>query len=203
MLDNLTAYFDSLSPAWFYIAFWFLAFLENVLPPVPGDTVAVLAAYIVGRSQQRFVGTFIATDLGTIGGFMAYYFLGCLVDAQYFARKNFRFLPASRFEKAGQWFRRFGGWVVLANRLLAGLRSAIAIVCGIYRLPLKRVLFLTTIGCSIWNLALMWVGYMLGANWRVIEEILREYSRLLLAFALMTGGVFVLRGGSWCGRRRE
>ena len=47
--------------------------------------------------------------------------------------------------------------------------------------------------CALWNGLLIWAGYLLGANWRAIEEILRQYTRALAAAALLAGGVWLMR----------
>jgi len=193
MLEKVTAYLASLGPEWFYLALFVSAYIENIFPPVPGDTVVVFAAYIVGRSQQRFVGVFIATTLGSVSGFMTYYWIGRLFHPEYFIRRNFRILPAASFESAGRWFQRWGNWVILLNRFLSGIRSVISIVCGLYRLPWPRVLALCSIGCAIWNLALIWAGYLLGANWRMIDAILHQYSRILLIIGVLVAGLWLIR----------
>ncbi|MBQ41251.1 MAG: DedA family protein, partial [Gemmatimonadetes bacterium] len=36
-------------PLWAYAFLLISAFLENVIPPVPGDAVVVFSAYLVGR----------------------------------------------------------------------------------------------------------------------------------------------------------
>jgi len=203
MLDNITAYFTSLSPAWFYVALFFSAYVENICPPVPGDTVTVFAAYIVGRSQGRFAGVFIATTLGSVAGFMTYYGIGRLVHPEYFIRRNFRFLPASNFENAGKWFRRYGNWVILLNRFLSGIRSVISIVCGLYRLPWFTVLILCLIGCSVWNLLLIWAGYLLGSNWRMIDEIFTQYNRVLLGVIVLGAIAVIVRRKLFAPRSRN
>lgn len=191
MLDSIIEYLTTLSPGWFYCSVFLSAYVENIFPPAPGDTITVFAAYLVGRSQLGFLGVFIATNLGSIAGFMTYYALGRLIRPECF--KNYRFLPSSSFDKAGEWFQRYGYWVVLFNRFLSGIRSVISIVCGMYRLPWPRVLLLTTIGCSIWNGLLMWAGYLLGANWRNLEHIMQQYSRILLAAAIVAVMIWLVR----------
>ncbi len=195
MLDAIVSYVSSLSPGWLYVSVFLSAFVENIFPPVPGDTVTVFAAYLVGRTQHSFLGVFIATDLGSIGGFMTYYALGRLIHPEYFERRNFRFLPPASFKKAGDWFRRYGYWIVLFNRFLSGIRSVISIVCGLFRLPWTRILLVAAAGCSLWNILLMWAGYLLGANWRRIDLILSQYSRILLA-------VFIVAGITWFVRKK-
>ena len=193
MLESLTSYVASLSPAWFYAALALCAFVENVVPPIPGDTVTVFAAYVVGRTQQGFLGVFVSTTLGSAAGFMTLYALGRRIPKDYFVRRDFRLLPASSFLAAERWFQRHGYWMVLANRFLSGIRSVISIVCGLYRLPWPRVLGLSLLGCAAWNLLMIYAGYLLGANWMAIERILGDYSRLMLVLAVLLVGAWALR----------
>ena len=193
MLESITSYVASLSPVWFYAVLALSAFVENVVPPIPGDTVTVFAAYVVGRTQQGFLGVLISTTLGSAAGFMTLYALGRWIPEDYFVRRNFRFLPASSFLAAENWFQRHGYWIVLANRFLSGIRSVISIVCGLYRLPWPRVFVLALVGCAAWNLLLIYAGYMLGANWRLIDRILGDYSRLMLILAVLLAGGWWLR----------
>jgi membrane protein DedA with SNARE-associated domain len=190
MLDAITSYVASLSPAWFYTALAISAFLENIVPPIPGDTVTVFGAYVVGRTQQGFLGVLVSTTAGSTVGFMTLYMLGRWIPRDYFVRRDFRFLPASSFQAAEKWFHRHGYWIVLANRFLSGFRSVISIVCGIYRLPWPRVLGLSILACAAWNLLLIYAGYMLGANWRAIDRILGDYSRLMLLLAVLLVGAW-------------
>jgi membrane protein DedA with SNARE-associated domain len=193
MLDALTSYFASLSPAWFYCGLFLSAYMENIFPPVPGDSVTVFAAYLVGRSERSIAAVVLSATLGSVAGFMTYYMLGRLIHPEYFLRKNFRFLPASHIERAGRWFRRHGCWIILLNRFLSGARSVISIACGIYRLPWPSVLIFSTLGCAIWNSLLIWAGYLLGANWRVVDQILRRYSILLLSLAALLTAAWLVR----------
>jgi membrane protein DedA with SNARE-associated domain len=195
MLDAFILYISSLTPFWFYFALFASTYIENIFPPVPGDTVTVFAAYLAGRSHDYFTGVFISTSLGSIAGFMTYYVVGRLIHPEYFLRKNFRIFPAEMFALASAWFKRYGYWIVLLNRFLSGIRSVISIICGIFRLPPLRVLALTTIGCSLWNGLLIWAGYLLGDNWRMIEPIMQRYSHILL-------GLLVLGCGIWFYRRK-
>jgi membrane protein DedA with SNARE-associated domain len=193
MLEWLVQTVDSMSAGWLYFALFVSAYVENVCPPVPGDTVTVFAAYVVGRTQARFAGVFLATTLGSVAGFMTFYLLGRRVPLEYFLERDFRFFPAAAFRRTGEWFQRYGYWVVLGNRFLSGIRSMISIVAGVYRLPWPRVLVLAALSCAVWNGLLIWAGYLLGSNWRAIEGILREYARWLAVAATLAAGVWGIR----------
>lgn len=192
MLDVLTDYITTLRPGWFYLALFASAYIENIFPPIPADTVTVFAAYLVGRSQQGAVEVFFATTAGSLAGFMTYYALGRLIHPDYFIRKNFRFLPAAQFRKAGVWFERYGLWVVLFNRFFSGIRAAVSLVSGLYRLPWPRVLAAAGLGCSVWNGLLIWAGYALGANWKAVEPLLARYNKVVLILAAVLAAAWLL-----------
>ncbi len=193
MLDALTDYIATLSPGWFYLALFASAYVENIFPPIPADTVTVFAAYVVGRSRERALGVFFATTAGSLAGFMTYYALGRLIHPDYFLRKDFKFLPAAQFRKAGVWFERHGLWVVLFNRFFSGIRAVVSLVSGLYRLPWLRVLAAAGIGCSVWNGLLIWAGYALGVNWKAVEAIFARYNRVVVVFAVLLAGAWLLR----------
>ncbi len=203
MLDSVINYVGSLNAGEFYIALFICAYVENIFPPVPGDTVTVFAAYLVGRLQRGILGVFVATSLGSAAGFMTYYALGRLIHPEYFERKNYRFLPATTIRNAGEWFQRYGYWVVLFNRFLSGIRSAVSIICGMYRLPWPLVLLLCAVGCSIWNALLLWAGYQLGSNWRQIEQIMRHYSRAVFAVIAVLALAWIVRSRVLASRSRR
>ena len=104
-----------------------------------------------------------------------------------------KFLPAKSIIKAGNWFRRYGYWVLLANRFLSGIRSVISIVSGVYMLPWLGVLALALLSCGAWNGLLIWVGYALGQNWKLIEDILRQYNRVLFSVLILGGAFWLVR----------
>jgi membrane protein DedA with SNARE-associated domain len=193
MISSLVDYVASLPPALFYGFLFVSAYVENVFPPVPGDTVTIFGAYLAGRSHGSFAGVFASTTLGSLGGFLTYYMLGRLIPKDYFVRKNFRFLPASSFETASSFFAKYGYWVILFNRFMSGVRSAISIVCGLLRLPWLKVTVLAAIGGALWNGILIYAGYLAGSNWEVVDRLIQDYSRVMLAVLVIFATVWFVR----------
>lgn len=193
MLDAITSYFAGLEPGWLFFALFVCSYIENIFPPVPGDTVTVFAAYLVGRSNHDALGIMLATSAGSSAGFMTYYALGRLIPGDFFARKNYRVFPAASFERAGKWFRRYGYWVILLNRFFSGVRSVISLVTGMYRLPWLPVFALSGLGCALWNGLLIWAGYQLGVNWKQVERFMTQYNKGLLALAIAAAAIWLIR----------
>ena len=181
MVDSLASWLAALNPALLYTALAVSSFLENIVPPVPGDSVVLFGSYLAARTHMSFTNVLIATTLGSEAGFMTYYLLGRLIDPARLAARGYRFIPTGKIEQAHRWFVRWGLGVVLLNRFLSGVRSVISIVSGMSRLPWPRVLLLSTIACLMWNLILVRAGFILGSNWQLVETILTDYNRVVLA----------------------
>ena len=75
-LNRLSTELGQWPPALVYAVLVLSAFLENVIPPVPGDTVVVFSAYLVGRGILGWWPVYLATCAGGLAGFLAMYYLG-------------------------------------------------------------------------------------------------------------------------------
>jgi membrane protein DedA with SNARE-associated domain len=164
-LDALHALPDSLV----YLLLGLSAFVENVFPPIPGDTITAFGAFLVGTGKLSFLGVYISTTLGSLLGFMTLFWLAGYLGRHFFIEKDYRFLRAKDIIKAEEWFGRYGYLLITFNRFLPGIRSAISLASGISRLKAGRVAILALVSCAAWNLIWIVAGYMLGTNWQAVE----------------------------------
>ena len=182
MLEFLQDIFVGIDPTVGYAIFCLSAFIENVFPPIPGDTVVVLGAYLVSTGQLGFWGVYISTTIGSVAGFVTMYFIGLKFGRSFirdtkFGRKLFKEEQISRVEV---WFSRWGYWVIFANRFLSGTRSVISLFAGFFHLHPLRVILLATISALIWNALLISIGVLLGDNWQNITSIISRYNQIFM-----------------------
>jgi len=169
-LDSFLDFLNSLPDYMIYLLLGLSAFVENIFPPIPGDTVTAFGAFLVGTQRLNFFGVYLSTTLGSVLGFMSLFWIGTLLGRRFFVEKDYRFFKAKDIIKAEEWFRRFGYLIILLNRFFPGVRSAISIAGGISKLKTLRVTFLALISCAVWNLIWIAVGYMLGTNWETVRD---------------------------------
>jgi membrane protein DedA with SNARE-associated domain len=81
------------------------------------------------------------------------------------------------------WFARRGDLLVLAGRLVPGVRAVVSLPAGMARMPLWRFTFLTAIGSLAWNAGLIEVGELLAARWVEVAAVVSPMSTGLLAAA--------------------
>ncbi|HSV97992.1 MAG TPA: DedA family protein [Spirochaetota bacterium] len=179
-----------------YLLLFVSAFVENVFPPIPGDTITAFGAFLVGTGRLDYLLVYAATTLGSVCGFVCLVLVGRFLGREFFMGKDYRHLPAKRIVLAESWFRRYGYLVVLANRFLPGVRSVISLASGIAHLSLPKVFVLAIISAATWNLIWIHTGYLLGDNWELVKErmgaILSNYNMAALALMAVAAAIFII-----------
>lgn len=198
--DQAVQQIDAWPRSWAYAALALSAFLENVVPPIPGDTVVVLSAYLAGRGVLSWVPVYAATCLGGTAGFLAVYWVGRSRGRALLQRGVRGFSPQS-LGRAQAWLIRFGPWLVLANRFLTGVRSVIALAAGAAGVEWLPVAVLGLASTALWNGVLLYAGMSVGENWEQVTAFLGRYNRVVLGGL---AAVLAIAGARrWLHRRRS
>lgn len=168
------------SPLLAYSLLFASAFIENIFPPIPGDTVTVVGAYLVGRGILNFWGVYLATTLGGVLGFMTLFTIAFYVEKRFIEKYQPRWITSTHIDRVESWFRKYGYGVIVLNRFLSGARSVISFVAGLSKLSPPIVLLLSFISCAIWNGVLIYLGLLVGQNWEQIITALKIYNQWVL-----------------------
>jgi membrane protein DedA with SNARE-associated domain len=196
-LDRFLNLFDTLPNSLLYLLLGVSAFVENIFPPIPGDTITAFGAFLVGTRKLDFVGVYLSTTLGSLAGFMALFRIGNLLGRKFFIERDYKFFSAQNIIQAEEWFRKYGYFLILLNRFFPGIRSIISLAGGISKLGTLRVALLALISAGAWNLIWIAIGYSLGNNWEIVKEkmgtILFQYNLFFLLLAALVVLIFLLR----------
>ena len=182
-----------LHPVYYLTLVIFISILENLFPPVPGDTFLVYVTYVFIVNEYSILNLFIQSVLASIGGFMLIYGIGKHWGRQYFYQKNFHWMPLTFLKKVEDKFQKYGLWVILFNRFMPGMRSVIGLFSGISNIKWKNALLLVSISTLIWNGLLVFMGYYLGENWQRIEKLLNDYNKSVAMFFIIILTVWFTR----------
>ena len=188
-MESLLHTIQQADPIWAYILLFLSAFVENIFPPIPGDTVTVIGAYLVGRNILNFWGVYISTTLGSLLGFMGIFGISYWLEWKVIDKYQPKWVAKTHLDRVEVWFNKYGYWVILFNRFLTGVRSVISIVAGLSKMEVMRVFVYAFISCIIWNGGLLYLGVILGRNMEIIAEFLRLYNRVVLTVVL--GLIFI------------
>ncbi|HEX9844770.1 MAG TPA: DedA family protein [bacterium] len=190
-LAQLFQWLLELPDAWLYASLFAAALVENVLPPVPGDTVVVFGGYLAGLGRLSLPVAYAMVTFGSWCGFMTYYLLGRWLGRSGVHDLLGRWIPPATLARGEEWVRRHGHWAVLANRLLAGARSVISLAAGFVRMPAGLVGALALASSMLWNVLLVGGGYWIGEEWQRVIALLRAYEQAVL-FAVACVAVILL-----------
>jgi membrane protein DedA with SNARE-associated domain len=197
-IQEFLNYLHTLPGALVYLLLGLSAFVENIFPPIPGDTITAFGALLVGLGKLSFFWVYFSTTLGSLLGFLFLFWVGRYLGRRFFVKKNYRFLKAENIVKSEAWFGRYGYFLVVGNRFLPGIRSAISVAGGILRLKWSLVTLLAFVSCAVWNLIWLILGFELGNNWETIEARLSSLQMkynifILIIFCLVIVAVFVIK----------
>ena len=188
--DNFLVYLNNQPPGWVYFFLFMGAFLENVLPPIPGDTLIVFGAYLAGIGVIQVWPAYISMYVGSAMGCLLVYGMAYVKGRDFFLRLERRFFDESKIEVAEIWFDKYGIRIVIFNRFLPTVRAFVGIVAGIIRMNPVRMTLYVAIGVFLWNSLLVYFGLMVGENWQLVVTVLRTYNQVVITLVLVVGGAY-------------
>jgi len=194
-LAALVDLLGQVNPGWAYAVLGASALVENVFPPIPGDAVVVFAAYLVGRGHLSWLPVYVATCLGGTAGFLAMYYLGRSRGRAFVQGRGGVLFRPERLERVEAWLARRGIWLILGNRFLSGVRSAIALGAGIGGMDWRTVSAAGLASMALWNGALLCAGHAVGQNWERATTLLSQYNTAI--GTLLAAAVLVVVGRRW------
>jgi membrane protein DedA with SNARE-associated domain len=181
-----------------YALLFSAALLENLLPPFPGDATVVFGAYLAGVGRLSLALTFVLATMGSWCGFMVYYGLGRWLGRTRVHDLVGRWITPATLQRGEDWVRRYGHWVVLGNRMLAGARSVISLAAGFAGMRPALVGALALLSSLAWSALLVGAGYLIGEEWQRAVTLLGLYDRAVLALLALGALAWLL----WRRRRR-
>lgn len=192
-LDQLLHWMQSLSPTLVCFLVFAVAYVENIFPPSPSDTLIVFGGSLVGIGQVGFVETLLCATLGSTLGFMTMYKIGDWFGDNILEQGKVKFIPVSAVKTVESWFQKYGYWLIVANRFLSGTRAVVAFFAGMSELNLLRTTVLSFLSALAWNAILVTAGYYLGKNWERIGFYLSTYSQVVTAILVVVALVWLAR----------
>ena len=189
LLDKFVEYLLPQSNVFLYVLLFLSAVIENLFPPIPGDTITGLGAFLVGTGRLDFWIVYAVTTLGSLLGFMIIFTLGRYFGYDFFMRKNYKVFSKKTIDSAMRWSSKYGYIIVLINRFAPGIRAVISLTAGILRLNPLFTGIAALISAAAWNLIFMEIGFSIGSNWDTVKEKLELF---LKNYNIAAGAIILL-----------
>lgn len=167
-----------------------LSFLENIILIIPSEVVLPLAGFTAEQGQMGFWSAFWWATIGTVLGAWVQYWVGRCIGAERMRRLVDRLplMEGGDVDAAMHWFNKWGIYSVFFCRLLPGLRGWISLPAGFARMNQGLFLLYTFLGTAIWDVVLMYFGYVLGNQYDKVQEHFDKFSLVVgIACALLVG----------------
>jgi membrane protein DedA with SNARE-associated domain len=162
-----------------------ISYIENIFPPSPSDVVVVFGGALAAMGQGNFLAALCAGTFGSTLGFLTMYAIGKWFGNKILEAGKIRFIPLESVKKVEQWFQRYGYWIIIANRFLAGTRAVVSFFAGMSELNLTKTTILSFFSALAWYGILVYAGYSLGKNWEKIGWYLSTYSQVVTAVVIV------------------
>jgi membrane protein DedA with SNARE-associated domain len=179
-----------------YVGVALMMLLENVFPPIPSELVLPYAGFLVSDGEFNFVGVWIASQVGAVGGAVILYYVGKFGSdtlARRFLAKYGRWFGVSMadYDRSLLFFDKYGEVIILGGRLIPIVRSLISLPAGADHMPLRKFLTYTAIGTGIWNFILIFAGMQLGENWERVIGVVEQYQKVVIVLVVLAVAAFI------------
>ena len=177
-----------------YLGVFLLMVMESATLPVPSEVVLPLGGYLVWQGRLEFWSTVAIATIGSLVGTMVDYGIGYYLGRPAVIRygRIVRF-SEKRLETTERWFGSHGKSVVLLARFVPLLRTLIAFPAGLVKMDVKRFLAYSAVGILVWDVALVYLGFLAGQNSTTIANTLEAYFLPLGVTAVVVAGILVYR----------
>ena len=177
--------------------------IESAGIPFPGEAMllAVAALAATGHLDIRIVVAFGA--IGAIAGADLGYAAGYYGGRPFVERfGRVLHLNPTHLARSELFFTRHGGYAIVLGRFVVGLRTWASVLAGMARMPFWSFQLYSAIGGIAWAIVIGSVGYLLGHNWSLVQQLISYLGLGGLAVLVVAVGGFLLyrRLG---GRRRQ
>lgn len=171
-----------------YVVLFSVLILSGVGLPIPEEATLLLGGYLAYLGFTDFYLTLYVLVLGIVVADMFGYCLG-RYGGGWISRKIARFKTTTIFlEKGKKYFERHGEKVVFFSRPLLGIRVAVPILAGHFKMHFGKFVLYDLAGAIPWTIFLVFASYYLGVglDWIVKAREIKVVIFFVLGLAILS-----------------
>ena len=192
-IDQFLDLVFSYGPFWVYLVIFLACFIENLVPPFPGDSFIVAGGGLVAASRLDFIPAFLVVLAGGLTSVMILYLFGRNYGRDFFMRKNYKYFSAADIVKVEAYFRRWGTPILVSSRFVVGFRVALAVGAGISRYGTFRTFLYSLVSYVLFAGLLMYTAIKFVENYEVIEKWFKTYNMIIWPVLIILLAFYILR----------
>ena len=185
---------------WVYALLFLVIFVETgvvVMPFLPGDSLLFVVGAMCGVGLMSYPMSIALLLVAAVLGNQSNYTLGRYFGPRVFRWEDSRWFNKEAFNRAHDFYERYGGITIVAARFVPFLRTFAPFVAGVARMSRARFTFFDVTGGGLWVAGIITIGYFFGN----IAFVKAHLDKIIWAMIFIPGLLVLL--GSWRARRRD
>lgn len=186
--------------AWVYALLFLIIFVETgvvVMPFLPGDSLLFVVGALCGAGFMSLPLAMVLLVLAAILGDQLNYSIGRYFGPKVFQWEDSRFFNRKAFDRAHNFYERYGGITVILARFMPFVRTFVPFVAGVAEMTRSTFTFYNVIGALIWVVGLTGAGYLFGN----LPWVQTHLSKIIWAMIIVPGLIAMF--GAWRASRAE
>ena len=198
-VDKYLEAFVSNYGLWVYALLFLVIFVETgvvVMPFLPGDSLLFVVGAMCGVGLMSYplsVGLLLAA---AVLGNQSNYAMGRHFGPRVFKWENSKFFNKAAFNRAHDFYERYGGVTLVAARFMPFVRTFAPFVAGVAKMNRAKFTFYDITGGALWVVGIITIGYFFGN----IPFVKAHLDKIIWAMILIPG--LLVAFGAWKSRRK-
>ena len=170
-----------------YVGAFFLMALESMIAPVPSEAVMPFVGFLVADGRWNLWLAVLSTSLGSLAGSLASYGMG-YYGGKPLVLKIGKYLLLNRrdLERTERYFhQRQGIYTIFFARFIPVIRHFISIPAGMGKMPLIPFMLVSTVGATLWNGFLLFLGMRLREHWTMVQKYSHQIDIIIVVVAVI------------------
>ena len=182
---------------WVYALLFLIIFVETglvVMPFLPGDSLLFVAGALAGAGMIDYPLLMALLTAAAIAGNQTNYTIGRFVGARVFQWEDSAFFNRRAFDRAHDFYEKYGGITIVVARFMPFLRTFAPFVAGVAQMTRSKFTFYDVTGGSLWVVSIVTAGYLFGN----IDWVQAHLSKIIWALIIVPGLIAIY--GGWRAR---
>ncbi|MEO8121479.1 MAG: VTT domain-containing protein [Rhodoferax sp.] len=184
---------------WVYALLFLIIFVETgvvVMPFLPGDSLLFVVGAMCGVGLMDYTLSVGLLLVAAVLGNQSNYAIGRYFGPRVFKWEDSRLFNKAAFNRAHDFYERYGGITIVAARFMPFVRTFAPFVAGVAKMSRGKFTFFDVTGGALWVVGIITVGYFFG-NFPFVKA---HLDKIIWALILIPGVVIMF--GAWKSRRK-
>jgi membrane-associated protein len=174
-----------------YVALWITVYVAAVGIPIPITLLLLAAGAFAALGDFNVFLLFIISFSALVCGDNTGYWIGRIWGSRAMnwierSKRWNRLIPPQRIARSRQYFRHRGGWAIFLSRFLfSALGGIINLLSGSELYPYRYFLPFDSSGEVLGAIIPLSLGYVFGASWEAVGDVLGYSSFLILSLLIV------------------